>query len=711
MQYAVHTRTLPWQFDAFVNWMVILACCLLLFSSSLYLFWARRRTRCIEARAAILTICQSCSGLILGFVVVEYRIFPDMPCFLPSEFSNWGAGLTFGEVWITGLSACTWASCVCLRSVYLYIKYRFNQGRLFGTIAAFNTSTGLPLNMDPNFSSTSHRASSIDSCAASSFTNASLIYGATPASINAAQPQANVTTSPSMRGLGSIHEDTVGLRRSMTVGAATSVGDWEGAEDSENGPTRVGSSRRRYTAASVKEVAAIVKARAKSWTKSLDGYVDRWLGRRGRCVSEKPLLIAVAAVNGVYVVYASVVEVFTTKYRIYPVMDINLCTFGVMEYGFTYLMLILVLVIVNPLIFWVLSGVKESHFMAADLIVTGVLGTAVIVMYYFFSEFDASDFIPISFIVCIQIASVVVPVVKSYWDEYRYKSVTLRLNMESLEKVVADEDLFQSLKEFTAADLSVENALFLEAYQVLVKKTNRYSARLKATERRKSGGVHLMSPSTVSYLATLEASRSDVPLANSITMTTTDQNIDETSGSLTSTSPTSPASPGSPVSPVSPAPSTVPLHPSATPSTRNLTRLPRSPSAPSSHPNSTPTTHITPAPAHVSLSTTPHYVPVEMRKRYTAFYYLYIAPGATHEVNIPYPIRAKLRDRLAGQDWRVGDFDEARQQVMALIFYDIYPRWMVKRAREAEGKKGRSVGRGESSMLEEGLEETGSKKG
>ncbi|KAJ3111168.1 hypothetical protein HDU96_005929 [Phlyctochytrium bullatum] len=78
-------------------------------------------------------------------------------------------------------------------------------------------------------------------------------------------------------------------------------------------------------------------------------------------------------------------------------------------------------------------------------------------------------------------------------------------------------------------------------------------------------------------------------------------------------------------------------------------------------------------------------LPLDLKQKYQAFYKFYVAEGAVNEVNLSAAVREKLSEKAKVGDWRPGDFDEAVNEVVSLMFYNIYPRWLEIRKAEERG--------------------------
>ncbi|KAI8839808.1 hypothetical protein BJ741DRAFT_598731 [Chytriomyces cf. hyalinus JEL632] len=74
-----------------------------------------------------------------------------------------------------------------------------------------------------------------------------------------------------------------------------------------------------------------------------------------------------------------------------------------------------------------------------------------------------------------------------------------------------------------------------------------------------------------------------------------------------------------------------------------------------------------------------HHVPLQVLHHYELVYNTYCRSGAPCELNLPYRIRMDLKELADAVAWRVGSFDEAKANVVDLMFSNIYARWVCER--------------------------------
>ncbi|KAJ3321156.1 hypothetical protein HDU76_000139 [Blyttiomyces sp. JEL0837] len=71
-----------------------------------------------------------------------------------------------------------------------------------------------------------------------------------------------------------------------------------------------------------------------------------------------------------------------------------------------------------------------------------------------------------------------------------------------------------------------------------------------------------------------------------------------------------------------------------------------------------------------------------MKHKYDTFYNLYIREGAANEVNLSAKVRLQLKEKAEKGTWFVGDFDKAKEEIVSIMFLNVYPRWISTRAKE-----------------------------
>ncbi|KAJ3130403.1 hypothetical protein HK101_005095, partial [Irineochytrium annulatum] len=337
MQFNVSPRVGgDWDQGAVETWAACLGAYLVFEVVTLALFWLRRRTRPIEARPVGLTMLQSVGGFVFAVVTVDNYYLENVPCFV--------------NMWLLNLASTTFATAQVLRAISLYTKYRVNQATVLGLFtshdnASTTTSSGpatklsasdlcpIPLTLPCNPTLKTDpmlRSNSTPPGPGLSPSTSSPGTEASPASPGGALPYAYPTEN-----LSSDRADKMWRQRCGCGGGSTTL---------------------------------------------MDDTVDRWLCKRTRGVTDRTWILALVAMEAAVVVYLIAAQSLTKKFRIYPVMDMNRCVFSPLEYAFMYMYSTLVFIIVNPLLIWLLSGVREPHHMVADLITTIAWTTAIAIV-------------------------------------------------------------------------------------------------------------------------------------------------------------------------------------------------------------------------------------------------------------------------------------------------------------------------------------------
>ncbi|KAI8852332.1 hypothetical protein BC829DRAFT_414596 [Chytridium lagenaria] len=223
--------------------------------------------------------------------------------------------------------------------------------------------------------------------------------------------------------------------------------------------------------------------------------------------------------------------------------------------------------------------------------------------------------------------SIIMPVVKHYYDESKSSSKRLKLNFESFKEMLEDPILFHSFKEFAALDLTVENAIFLEAHKELMSQYDRCILKRIKSKRRNS-------KKTSSWMTTsMRNSLLPVESKGNHSFTPFEDVEDSRQKNVSMTSQCPPCGNDNLENPIDD------LHDEST----------------------------------VNV------VPRQLLNGYTKFYLNYIADGAINEVNISFKTRERLKKIRESQLWRKDDFTEAKEEVMMNLFWNVYPRWVEAR--------------------------------
>ncbi|KAJ3323190.1 hypothetical protein HDU76_013716 [Blyttiomyces sp. JEL0837] len=77
-------------------------------------------------------------------------------------------------------------------------------------------------------------------------------------------------------------------------------------------------------------------------------------------------------------------------------------------------------------------------------------------------------------------------------------------------------------------------------------------------------------------------------------------------------------------------------------------------------------------------------VPHDMKHKYDTFYHMYVREGSSNEVNLSAVVRFELKQKAEKGTWFVGDFDKAKDEIVSIMFFNVYPRWISTRATEIQ---------------------------
>ncbi|KAI8612751.1 hypothetical protein BC830DRAFT_1135352 [Chytriomyces sp. MP71] len=77
-------------------------------------------------------------------------------------------------------------------------------------------------------------------------------------------------------------------------------------------------------------------------------------------------------------------------------------------------------------------------------------------------------------------------------------------------------------------------------------------------------------------------------------------------------------------------------------------------------------------------------VPKHLLVQYNQVYELYCTERGSLEVNLSASTRQQLKEVVKTQDWKVGDFNRAREEVANIIFSNVYCRWVIHRHQNSE---------------------------
>ncbi|KAJ3409053.1 hypothetical protein HDV05_004647 [Chytridiales sp. JEL 0842] len=212
----------------------------------------------------------------------------------------------------------------------------------------------------------------------------------------------------------------------------------------------------------------------------IEEKVDQAMLTKGN-FADKVVIHALVITTCLCTVYLMIAQGITPRRRLFPVIDMPPCTFGLEEYGVLMVFVPLILGVLYPVVLWTLLDVRDPFYISRDIMLSVIMGLPATIIYFFtlipgrpwITLPFMRDFLPICVATVSQVTSVVVPVFWSMSEAKAGATRHFRMNMESFKIVLDDEDLFENFKQFAARDLSVENPLFWHALKDLMKQTDR----------------------------------------------------------------------------------------------------------------------------------------------------------------------------------------------------------------------------------------------
>ncbi|KAJ3090838.1 hypothetical protein HK102_002489 [Quaeritorhiza haematococci] len=131
-----------------------------------------------------------------------------------------------------------------------------------------------------------------------------------------------------------------------------------------------------------------------------------------------------------------------------------------------------------PYLLYCIRGINDSFRIRREIALTLTNIIAFMIIYLIFQTFaveispTGNNIFLAAFGFGIHLIQVVYPLIISFMSDYRWKH--LSLSRESFEKTLDDPVLFQELKKVMAEGFTIENALFVEAYREMRKRTTQF---------------------------------------------------------------------------------------------------------------------------------------------------------------------------------------------------------------------------------------------
>ncbi|KAJ3264907.1 hypothetical protein HDU77_007187 [Chytriomyces hyalinus] len=525
--------------------------------------------------------------------------------------------------WTINLAIVVWTTSICLRIIYLYINHRYNQNLLF------NESVDLE--------------------------------------------------RPGAVSLGTVDE----------FGYPSKV-------EEANNRTRASVNQKAETSKEATQPDGVNHGLKQWFVRKTDSWViEKGLYRRIRKVVLVWYIFTV--------VYCAIAQGLTKKLRLYP-MDFS-CKFEIVFYGLVVFSVLFLFIVVGIFSTWLISDIRDHSFIAKELIITYLIGTPNAILYLLFHEiqslrdvvFDSAWLIVISLMTS-HITSIVIPIILTYIEDYKTSRVTIDLNLVSFQKALGDRALFQEIKDFSIRDMCGENFYFLEA----LKELKFEAATLVLKHERKASETSRLPSLSVNMLKVnpydmMHRKKSLSIIEDASAIVEDEHNISEPrarsaeeSGSGLSPEPN--ANTDSRASHLSinriktRAESNSCLKPAARLSIEART-------SGQSH-----TEYLRPRESSTIVrigflgtesvtddewdAINAKVVPTELVFKYIQFYNIYCRRGGQMEVNLSGDTKCKLEDIAAAGEWKIGDFDLARDEIMNVLFTNVYCRWAFQKKEE-----------------------------
>ncbi|KAK9761555.1 hypothetical protein K7432_013465 [Basidiobolus ranarum] len=209
---------------------------------------------------------------------------------------------------------------------------------------------------------------------------------------------------------------------------------------------------------------------------------NNWYYRNRRLFSVVFYTQICCAIVFIHIVVLIVIQCYTTKFSIHPVMASSNCTVG-WEWLPHRLYIVVYAVAVSPFILFKLRGIHDAYGIREELIALTIINSVFDLVFLIlftlnaFGDIDPDFYgllfiiVPISLIHCFLIIR---PLCESYgffFSRFRIKRNSLHKSLqftpECFEKILRDSLLLEQFKSFAAKDFTVENVLFYERCQAI----------------------------------------------------------------------------------------------------------------------------------------------------------------------------------------------------------------------------------------------------
>ncbi|KAJ3230187.1 Neutrophil cytosol factor 2 [Chytriomyces hyalinus] len=407
---------------------------------------------------------------------------------------------------------------------------------------------------------------------------------------------------------------------------------------------------------------------------------DKWIIDKVVYKRINRIIIMLYAITGSYLL---VVQFFAKSMAITPVVNFK-CTFDLLQYGLLVGGVFFLLICGGVFSMWLIHDISDSNFITYDCLITYCVGLPSGIIFLLFQQipslarlsFDASWIIIIPLFTS-QITSIAIPVLLTFWEDYRSMKVKIDMNLTSFKAALEERQLFQEIKEYAIRDMCGENVFFLEALKEL--KKNAITEFTKGRPRAPSCSQRKSSNSV------MQSSGFTVSKASKIRSTSVQTSAEPQEGlkpaelpSIHETSYQTIPRPDADLTSVRRGTTSVISHESQSRS-ESLDFIP-------SNTRTVPEHHRTRRSHKDTLAFDKEPVPPSLVYKFKQFDSLYCVVGGQMEVNLSADARRNLNRVRETDDWRIGTFDQARLEILNVLFTNVYCRWAHQRLEKGNNK-------------------------
>ncbi|KAJ3235448.1 hypothetical protein HDU81_000456 [Chytriomyces hyalinus] len=580
------------------------------------LFWSRRAKRVIAIRSIRIALVQSFVTMVALVFLRIGTLTSAVPCFV--------------ELWFLIISVILWIGCIMLRTVYLYIRVRQNEVALYGlhqgTFSSldvqpsgqgFKDEFGFAIDVDgdPSRSFQMRPSSSVLSGKQRPQQDAAEVSGVEVCSLGLASSGAGADAPLSMSRHESLQHSLNQIRRSLTAANKT----------------------------------------------VFDKAIQYWLGDEE---SSQTAFQKLEKAMWLVFIFSIVVTVFSQGFsKTHALADhgaVNYCAMD-LDYVFLYVLLCLWFCILGPMSIKCILRFRKSYVYAYDLLATGFVGvfmaifTTVCGTSKLCDSIQITPRIPLTFMIIVShLTSVIIPLIVSYYNDFKFQKLTFDLKVESFRKVLEEEALFHSFKHFAAREMAIEEVLFWETYQDLKFTIEQH---IKSTSRQKP-----LQPNV--QVSALQMTGVRKPQASQVLMV-----LGETCADPQPCNDQLTTAPGN-------------LHPQSNAAQQSPINSPHLLN-PKTAINASSAVHLSLSRSISVLRASCSILPADTGElpapivgKYSAFYLRFICDGSLYQVNLSASTRMALTAKFESGKWNAGDLETAKEEVVHSMYMNLYPRWI-----------------------------------